>query len=52
MKDDPHCLVTIQEMSFFLAIIVWMGYDQKDMLKAYWSTVEQFSTPFYRNTVK
>jgi len=34
-------------MYSFLAIIVQMGYDQKDMVKAYWSTEEQSSIPFY-----
>jgi hypothetical protein len=29
-----------------------MGHDIKDTLKAYWSTVEQFSMPFYRKTMK
>jgi len=39
--------VTIQEMYSFLAIIVQMGHDQKDMMKAYWNTAEQFSMFFY-----
>jgi hypothetical protein len=39
--------VTIQEMYSFLAISVQMRHDQKDPMKAYWSTVEQFSVcPF------
>jgi len=29
-----------------------MGHDQNDTLKSYWSTTEQFNTPFYRNTMK
>jgi len=40
--------VSIQERYSFLAIIVQMGHDQKDMLKACWSTAEQFHIPFHR----
>jgi hypothetical protein len=39
--------MTVQEMCSFLAIILQMGHDLKDTLKAYWSTVEQFITPLY-----
>jgi hypothetical protein len=44
--------VTIQEMYTFLAIIVQMVHDQKDRLKAYWSTAEQFSMPFAGKMMK
>jgi hypothetical protein len=40
--------VTIQGMYFLLATILQMGHDLTDALKAYWSTAEQFSMPFYR----
>jgi len=45
--QSPLLDVTIQEMYSFLAISVQMRHDQKDPMKAYWSTVEQFSVcPF------
>jgi len=44
--------MTIQEMHIFLAIIIQMGHDVRDTLEVYWSTVESFFTPFYRNTMK
>ena len=28
-----------------------MGHDQRDMLKDYWSTLDQYLMAFYRNTV-
>jgi len=37
-------------MYSFSDIIAQMRHDQKDMLKAYWSTAEKFSIPFYRKT--
>jgi hypothetical protein len=40
--------VTVQEMCLFLAIIVQMGQDQRDTLKDYWSTLEQYFMAFYR----
>jgi hypothetical protein len=52
-KDGPPLpYVTDQELYLFLAIIVQMGYDQRDMLQDYWSTLEQYFMAFYRNTVK
>jgi len=39
-------------MYTFLAIIVQMVHDQKDRLKAYWSTAEQFSMPFAGKMMK
>jgi hypothetical protein len=29
-----------------------MGHDIRDTLKAYWSTAEQFNTPFFGKTMK
>jgi hypothetical protein len=51
-RRSPLPDVTMQEMYSFLAIILQMGHDIKDTLKAYWSTSEQFSTPFYGKTMK
>jgi hypothetical protein len=42
----PTADMTIQEMYSFLAIIVQMGHDQKDRVKAYGSTEEQFSMSY------
>jgi len=36
----------------FLAVIVQMVHDQRDMLKDYWLTQEQFYMVFYRNAMK
>jgi hypothetical protein len=48
MKDGPpQPDVTTKETYSFLAITVQLGHDQKDTMKAYWNTVEQFSMPFY-----
>jgi len=44
--------MTLQEMYSFSGIILQMGHDIKDTLKAYWSTEGQFSMPFYRKTMK
>jgi hypothetical protein len=44
--------VTIQEMYPFSVTIVQIEHNQKDILKAYWSTGECFSTPFYGNAIK
>ena len=44
--------VTVQEMCLFLAIIVWIGHNQRGTLKDYWSTLELYFTAFYRNTMK
>jgi len=32
---------------FVVAIIVQMGHNQREMLKDYWSTLEQYFTTFY-----
>ena len=34
--------VTVHDMCLFLAIIMQMGHDHRDMLKDYWSTLEQY----------
>jgi len=39
-------------MYIFLALIIQMGHDVRDTLKYSCLTLEQFSKPFYRNTVK
>jgi len=42
MKDGlPLPDVTVQEMCLFLAVIVQMGHDPRDMLRDYWLTLEQ-----------
>jgi len=38
--------VTIQEMYCFLSVTVQMGHDQRDIMKSYWSELEQFLCPF------
>jgi hypothetical protein len=38
--------VTVQETYSFLAIIIQMGHDVTDTMKAYWLTLEQFYIPF------
>jgi hypothetical protein len=49
---SPLTHVTVQEICLFLAIIVQMGHDLRDMLKDYWSTLEQYFTAFCGNTMK
>jgi hypothetical protein len=39
-------------MNTLLALIVEMGDDEQDILKAYWSILEQFYTPLYINIIK
>jgi len=38
--------MTIQEMYVFLSVIVQMEHNQRDTLKSYWNTLEQFLSPF------
>jgi hypothetical protein len=54
LDDGPSPVpdVTDSEMFLFLGIIVQMGHDIRDRLRDYWSTTEQFFTPFYSNTMK
>jgi len=33
-------------------MIIQKGHDIKETLRSYWSTAEQFCTPFYSNTMK
>jgi hypothetical protein len=49
---SPLPNVTIQEMCLYLDIIVKMGHNQRDTLKDYRSTLEQYFIASYRNTVK
>ncbi|PNF23240.1 hypothetical protein B7P43_G18268 [Cryptotermes secundus] len=49
---SPRPDVTESKMFLFLGIIIQMGHDIRDTLKDYWSTAEQFATPFYSNTMK
>jgi hypothetical protein len=44
--------VTVKELCLFLAIIVQMGHDQRDVPKDYWPTQEQFYMVFYGNAMK
>jgi len=48
----PVTGITIQEMYLSSSIFVQIGHDQRDTLKSYWSTLEQFFMPFYRNPMK
>jgi len=49
---SPMPGVTIQVMCLFLAIIVQVGHDQRDMLKGYWSTIEHYFMAIYRSQLK
>jgi hypothetical protein len=49
---SPRPDVTDSEMFLFLGIIIQMGHDIRDRIKDYWSTAEQFHTPFYSNAMK
>ncbi|PNF43126.1 hypothetical protein B7P43_G18025 [Cryptotermes secundus] len=49
---SPRPDVTESEMFLFLGIIIQMGHDIRDRLTDYWSTAEQFATPFYSKTMK
>jgi hypothetical protein len=50
--SSPLPDVTIPEMYLFLPIVLQMGHNQRDRLKDYWSTLEQYFMAFYRNTMK
>ncbi|PNF14553.1 hypothetical protein B7P43_G14961 [Cryptotermes secundus] len=49
---SPRPDVTESEKFLFLGIIIQMGHDNRGRLKDYWSTLEQFATPFYSKTMK
>ena len=49
---SPPPYVTVLEMHLLLAIIVQMGHDLREMLKDQWSTLEQYFTATYGNTMK
>jgi hypothetical protein len=42
----------VPEMMLFLTIIIQMAHDIRDSLKDYWSTLKQFYTPLFSNTMK
>jgi hypothetical protein len=44
--------MTDSEMFLFLGIVIQMGHDIRDRIKDYWSTAEQFHTPFYSNMMQ
>jgi hypothetical protein len=44
--------MTLKEMYSFSALILQKGQDIRNTLKAYWTTAEQFSTPFPGKTMK
>jgi hypothetical protein len=49
--DDGHTElpdVTEQEMCL-AAVIIQIGHSVRDTLKDYWTILEQFCTPFYKN---
>jgi len=53
--DEGHSPLpdmTVQEMCLFLATVVQMGHDQRDVLKDYWLTLEQYFVALYRKTKK
>jgi hypothetical protein len=54
LNDGPSPLpdITESEMFLFLAIIIQMRHDIWDSLADYWSTIEQFLTPFRGTTMK
>jgi len=53
MTADTHELpdMAAQEMYIVLAILMQMGHDVINILKSYWSTKQQFYTPYYSNTI-
>lgn len=50
--QSPLPYMTVQKMCLFLVIIVQVRHDQRDMLKDYLSTLEQYFVAFYGNTMK
>jgi hypothetical protein len=51
MVDAHDFLILQYRRGMFLATIMQMGYDIRDIMKNYWST-QQFYTPFYTNIMK
>jgi hypothetical protein len=49
---SPLHEMTVQDMCLFLAIILQMGHNQRDMLKDYWSTLGQYLMALHRNAMK
>lgn len=53
MQGILHCVMwLLKKLYLFLAIIVQVGHGQRDMLKDYCLTQEQFYMVFYRNALK
>jgi hypothetical protein len=48
---SPMPDMAVWDMCLFLAIIMQVGQDQ-DMLKGYWSTIEQYFMAFYGSQPK
>lgn len=44
--------INVQEMQVFLAFILKMGHDKQDILKDFWSHLEELYIPFFRNMIK
>jgi hypothetical protein len=38
---------TLQDMYSFFTLLLQMGHDTKETLKAYWTRAKQFCTPFF-----
>lgn len=51
-EPPPVPDITEAEMLVFLAVTIQMGHDLRDRLADYWSTAENFYTPFYSSTMK
>ena len=54
LEDAPSPVpdITESEMFLFLAVTIQMGHCLRDRLTDYWSTSENFYTPFYSSTMK
>jgi hypothetical protein len=51
-KGSPMPAMTVQEIYFLLAVTVQKRHGQRDELKDYWSTLEQFYMACCKNTMK
>jgi hypothetical protein len=45
-RQFPLLCMILQEMFLFLAITLQLEHDQRDTLKLYWTTLQQFFSPF------
>jgi hypothetical protein len=54
LENGPSLVpdITESEMFLFLVVVIQMGHDIHDNLKDYWSTTEQFLSPFYGKIVR